>query len=317
MCSMEDDKNTANGTRILVVDSQEDVRKILQEAMNMAGYQCVIAANGMEALDQLSENTIDVVVTDIKMPVMDGLELTTQIRKKYDANVIVMTGFTEGYTFEEIIAKGASELLLKPVSIPELYMRIGRVLRETTLLRERNLAMQKLRESEQRYQEMSITDGLTKLFNSRQLYNTLRTEIERCKRYDHPLTVLMLDIDDFKKYNDTHGHLEGDKVLARFAEIVQDCLRQSDSAYRYGGEEFVVILPVTAGEQGVAAAERVRTALRNEAFTPYSGGNIQVTVSIGVAQHLKDEDMMDFLRRVDQNLYAAKAAGKDRVCYTI
>jgi len=314
---MEGNNDIAKGTRILVVAAQEDVREILKEAMIMAGYQCVIAANGLEALDRLSENRIDVVITDIEMPLMDGLELTTQIHKKYDANVIVMAGFTENFTFEEIFTKGVSEILLKPVSIQELYMRIRRVLRETTLLRERNSAMQKLRESEQRYQELSITDGLTKIFNSRQLYSTLHTEIERSKRYDHPLTVLMLDIDDFKKYNDTYGHLEGDKVLVRFAEIIQECLRQSDSAYRYGGEEFAVILPVTTGEQGVTAAERVRSALRNEVFVPGSGGNIQVTVSIGVARHLKDEDMKEFLYRADQNLYAAKAAGKDQVCYTI
>jgi diguanylate cyclase (GGDEF)-like protein len=314
---MEEKNYTAKGTCILVVAAQEDVTEILREAMIMAGYQCVLAANGLEALDRLSENHIDVVITDIKMPLMDGLELTTQIQMKYDANVIVMTGFNDNYTFEEIITKGASELILKPVSIPELYMRIRRVLRETTLLRERNTAMQKLRESEQRYQEMSITDGLTKLYNSRQFYSMLHTEIERSRRYNHPLSVLMLDIDDFKKYNDTHGHLEGDKVLVRFAEIILDCLRQSDSAYRYGGEEFAVILPVTTGEQGVAAAERVRTALHNEVFVPDSGGKIQVTVSIGVAQLLKDEDIMEFLRRADQNLYTAKAAGKDRVRYTI
>jgi two-component system, cell cycle response regulator len=314
---MDNDNNADTETYILVVAAQEDVREILQKAMTMAGYRCVVAADGFEALDRLSENRVDVVITDIELPLMDGLELAAWIQMKYDANVIVMAAFTDNYSFEEIIAKGASELVLKPVSIPELYMRIKRVLRETTLLRERNSAMQKLRDSEQRYQEMSITDGLTKIFNSRQFYNTLRSEIERSKRYDHPLTVLMLDIDDFKKYNDTYGHLEGDKVLARFAEIMQECLRQSDSAYRYGGEEFAVILPVTTGEKGVTAAERVRTALRNEVFVPVSGGNIQVTVSIGVAQHLKDEDMKDFLRRVDQNLYAAKAAGKDRVCYTI
>jgi two-component system cell cycle response regulator len=314
---MKGNNEIAKGTLILVVAAQEDVREILQEAIIMAGYQCVIAANGSEALDRLSENHIDLVITDIKMPLMDGLELTTQIRKKHDADVIVMAGFSDDCTFEDIIAKGASELLLKPVSIPELYMRTRRVLRERTLILERNSAMQKLRESEQRYQEMSITDGLTKIFNSRQFYSMLRTEIERSERYGHPLTVLMLDIDNFKKYNDTYGHLEGDKVLVRFAEIMQECLRQSDSAYRYGGEEFAVILPVTNGQEGVIVAERVRKALRNEVFVPGSGGNAQVTVSIGAAQHFKDEDMMEFLRRVDQNLYAAKAAGKDQVCYAI
>jgi diguanylate cyclase (GGDEF)-like protein len=256
-----------------------------------------------------------VVITDVKIPSMDGLELTAQIRKEHDADVIVMAGFSDDCTFEDIISKGASELLFKPINISELYMRIKRVLRERTLIRERNAAIQKLRESEQHYHELSITDGLTNIFNARQFYSTLRTEIERSKRYNHPVTVLMLDIDDFKKYNDTYGHLEGDKVLVRFAEIIKDCLRLSDTAYRYGGEEFSVILPVTTGEQGVNAAERVRTMLRTEVFMPGSGSNVRVTVSIGVAEYLKDEDLMDFLRRADQNLYVAKAAGKDQVCY--
>jgi len=178
------------------------------------------------------------------------------------------------------------------------------------------MAMEKLRESEQRYQELSITDGLTKLFNSRQFYAVLHGEIERSNRYDHPLTVLMLDIDDFKKYNDTYGHLEGDRVLSRFAEILRECLRQTDSAYRYGGEEFAVILPSTKGEQGIITAERVRIALKNEIFRPRPDAEIRVTVSIGLAQHARNEEMMDFLRRADQNLYKAKASGKNQVCYT-
>lgn len=304
-----------NNTFILVVAAQEDVRDILQEALIMAGYQCVVAANGMEALSELEKYPIDVVITDVRLPLMDGLMLTARIRERHDTDVIVMAGFTDGCTLEEIIDKGASELLLKPVNISELYMRVRRVLRERTLILERNAAMQKLRESEQHYQELSITDGLTNILNSRQFYNDLRTEAERSKRYTHPLTVLMLDIDDFKRYNDTYGHLEGDKVLVRFAGIMKSCLRQSDTAYRYGGEEFAIILPVTTGVQGVAAADRIRTCLREEIFEPSRGTNVRVTVSIGVAEYFLGEDVIDFLRRADQNLYEAKTAGKDRVYF--
>lgn len=304
-----------NNTFILVVAAQEDVRDILQEALIMAGYQCVVAANGMEALSELEKYPIDVVITDVRLPLMDGLMLTARIRERHDTDVIVMAGFTDGCTLEEIIDKGASELLLKPVNISELYMRVRRVLRERTLILERNAAMQKLRESEQHYQELSITDGLTNILNSRQFYNNLSTEAERSKRYTHPLTVLMLDIDDFKRYNDTYGHLEGDKVLVRFAGIMKSCLRQSDTAYRYGGEEFAIILPVTTGVQGVAAADRIRTCLREEIFEPSRGTNVRVTVSIGVAEYFLGEDVIDFLRRADQNLYEAKTAGKDRVYF--
>ena len=311
-------KSESNGTqtRILIVDDHVELRDMLEEAMVLSGYACLTAGNGREALECLAANPVDVVLTDIQMPEMNGLELTVHIKKSHDVDVIVMTGFTDDFTYEEIITKGASDFMLKPVSIPELCIRIRRVVREKALLRERNHAMERLRESEQRYQELSITDGLTKLFNSRQFYSVLHGEIERSNRYDLPLTVLMLDIDDFKKYNDTYGHLEGDKVLTRFAEIIQECLRQTDSAYRYGGEEFSIILPSTRGEQGVISAERVRIALKNELFKPSPEKHIQVTVSIGVAQHAKGEEMMDFLRRTDQNLYTAKAGGKNQACYT-
>ncbi len=300
---------------IMVISSQKEVRDILREALVMAGYHCTTETNGFDALDKLAEDAVDMVITDVKLPSMDGLELTAQISREHDIDVIVMAGFSDDCNFEDVIAKGASELLLKPINLSELYMRIKRVLHERTLLYERNDAIQKLRESEQHYQELSATDGLTSIFNSRQFYGTLRNEIERSRRYNHPLTLLMLDIDNFKKYNDTYGHLEGDKVLVGSAKIIKDCIRLSDTAYRYGGEEFAVILPVTTGEQGVNAAERVRTMLSSEVFMPGSGVKVKVTVSIGVAQYVKDEDIMEFVRRADQNLYAAKAAGKDQVCY--
>lgn len=302
--------------RILIVDDHVELREMLRETMVLSGYDCLTAGSGREALACLAGNRVDVVLTDVKMPEMNGIELTMEIKKNHDVDVIVMTGFTDDFTYEEIITKGASDFMLKPLSIPELCLRIRRVVREKALLRERNQAMEKLRESEQRYQELSITDGLTKLFNARQFYTVLNGEIERSNRYGHPLTVLMLDIDDFKKYNDTYGHLEGDKVLMRFAEIVKECLRQTDTACRYGGEEFAVILPATRGEQGVITAERVRIALKNEVFKPRPDINIRVTVSIGVAQHAQNEDIMDFLRRTDNNLYVAKAAGKNQVCFT-
>ena len=313
---MEDSGQSETKTRILIVDDHVELRDMLREAMVIYGYDCLTAGNGREALDCLAADPVDVVLTDIKMPEMNGLELTEQIKQNYDVGVIVMTGYTDDFSYEDIITKGASDFMVKPVAIPELDLRIKRVVREKALLRERNQAMEKLRESEQRYQELSITDGLTKLFNSRQFYAVLHGEIERSNRYDHPLTVLMLDIDDFKKYNDTYGHLEGDRVLSRFAEILRECLRQTDSAYRYGGEEFAVILPSTKGEQGIITAERVRIALKNEIFRPRPDAEIRVTVSIGLAQHARNEEMMDFLRRADQNLYKAKAAGKNRVCYT-
>ena len=129
-------------------------------------------------------------------------------------------------------------------------------------------ANQLLQESEKRYRELSIVDGLTQLYNSRHFYHQLKIEIDRADRYGQPLTLLLLDIDDFKTFNDAHGHIEGDQVLIRLGQVVKRCLRQTDSAYRYGGEEFTILLPMTTSVNGSITAERIRTEFKKETFLP-------------------------------------------------
>ncbi|UCF72315.1 MAG: diguanylate cyclase [Deltaproteobacteria bacterium] len=177
-------------------------------------------------------------------------------------------------------------------------------------------AEEALRESEERYRGLSITDDLTQLYNSRHFYDQLRTEIERATRYNRPLSLLLLDIDNFKHYNDTYGHLEGNGVLAKLGEVIQESLRQTDSAYRYGGEEFTVILPETNGEEAVTVAERMRKRFEAEPFPPTFEEKVHKTVSIGVAQHQPEEEFLAFIRRVDKAMYAAKAQGKNRVAFS-
>jgi diguanylate cyclase (GGDEF)-like protein/PAS domain S-box-containing protein len=170
-----------------------------------------------------------------------------------------------------------------------------------------------LRESEERYRELSIVDGLTQLYNSRHFYHQLKMEIDRADRYGQPLTLFLLDLDDFKQFNDTYGHIEGDQVLLRLGQVVKRCLRQTDSAYRYGGEEFTILLPMTTGEDGIVTAERIRTEFKKEHFFPTPGQDVHVTVSIGLAQYKQQEDMKTFVQRVDQLMYQAKKNGKNRV----
>jgi diguanylate cyclase (GGDEF)-like protein/PAS domain S-box-containing protein len=178
---------------------------------------------------------------------------------------------------------------------------------------ERKKAEDTLRESEKRYLELSIIDDLTRLYNSRHFYAQLEKEIERSNRYEQPLTILMLDIDDFKLFNDTYGHVEGDYVLSRLGEVIKRCLRETDSAYRYGGEEFTVILPMTASEEGLVTARRIQTELGKEAFYP-AGQRVHLTVSTGLSQYRLKEEMKAFVHRVDQLMYDAKKNGKDRIC---
>ncbi|MBM4313999.1 MAG: diguanylate cyclase [Deltaproteobacteria bacterium] len=171
-----------------------------------------------------------------------------------------------------------------------------------------------LRESEKKYRELSIIDDLTQLYNSRHFYHQLKTEIDRSERYEQPLTLLLLDLDDLKKYNDAYGHIEGDRVLQRLGLVVRRCLRQTDSAYRYGGEEFTILLPMTTSSDAAVTAERIRTEFKKETFSPTPDREIHVTVSIGLAQHRPQEEMKVFVHRVDQLMYQGKKEGKDRVC---
>lgn len=139
-------------------------------------------------------------------------------------------------------------------------------------------------------------------------------EINRVERYDQPLTLLMIDLDNFKAFNDTYGHLQGDEVLSRFGKVIRQLLRQTDSAYRYGGEEFTVLLPMTTSDSGLVAAERIRTEFKKEDFVFEPDISVHMTVSIGVAQYKPGEGIKSFIDRADRLMYKSKKTGKDRVC---
>ncbi len=183
----------------------------------------------------------------------------------------------------------------------------------STDISDRKRMEETLSESEKRYRELSIVDELTQLYNSRQFYVQLKIELDRSNRYELPLTLLMLDIDNFKAFNDAHGHVEGDHVLGRLGRVIKRCLRETDFAYRYGGEEFTILLPMTTGGNGAATAERIRTEFKKESFSPAPAQDVHLTMSIGVAQYKPPEEMKAFVHRVDQLMYQAKKNGKDRI----
>jgi len=154
---------------------------------------------------------------------------------------------------------------------------------------------------------------LTELYNSRQFYSQVEQEIGRSNRYEHPLALLLLDIDLFKDYNDTYGHLEGDKVLQRIGKIITSCLRRMDTAYRYGGEEFTILLPETKAAEAVTVAERIRTGIYKAKFKPLPGKKISITVSVGVTEYLQNESISEFIQRADQAMYLSKKEGRNLV----
>lgn len=176
---------------------------------------------------------------------------------------------------------------------------------------ERRLAEAELKESEARFRELSITDGLTGLYNSRHFFERIEAEASRAKRHEEPLCLLLMDVDNFKCFNDTHGHQEGDRVLKTLAAAIRGQQRISDIAFRYGGEEFVVLLPHTGISDALTVAERLRLNFSGSPIHIASGTILNASVSIGVAQLKADESVASFIRRADEACYMAKKAGKN------
>ncbi len=291
---------------ILIVDDDDAIRNSMHEFMAKNGFNAFAAASAEEALKILKANSIEIVITDIMLPGQDGLELTDLIKARCDIDVIVMTGYSGNYSYEEAINKGASDFIFKPVRFEEVLLRLKRVLRERQLTKERVQILEKL-------EKLAITDGLTKLYNLRHFYNQLEVEVDRSNRYGHALGLLLLDIDHFKVYNDTYGHLEGDKVLIKLCQIIRSCLRTMDSAFRYGGEEFTVILPETGGGEAKTVAHRIRKSVETEKFFPEPNKPYKVTISIGVTEYRKEEAFADFIKRADKAMYLSKLDGRNKV----
>ncbi len=289
--------------RILIVDDDDQIRNSIQEFLTILDFKTYSAESAEQALSFLKTRAVDVIITDIIMNGMDGLEMTRIIKDTYDTDIIVITGYTGDYSYEEAINKGADDFIFKPVRFEELLLRLKRVLRERKLTRERAEILEKLK-------ELAITDDLTKLYNSRHFYEQLANEINRFNRYQRPLSLLLIDVDHFKEFNDTYGHLEGDKVLHKVAGLITSCLRAMDTGYRYGGEEFTVILPETNSDAAMAVAERINNVVKNELFI--EGIQKDLSVSIGVTQYLPGELLTDFVCRADKAMYMAKDGGRNR-----
>ena len=271
---------------VLVVDDEEFVSEPIVEMLKHLGFQAESVNNGYEALKALKEKPCTFLLTDIKMPGMNGLELIQRTKDEYpQVTTIAMTGYYMDYSWVDVVNSGASDFINKPFGIEELEAKIRRVITE------RNL--------KQELRRLSITDSLTGLYNQRHFYARLRDEIIRAERQKHPLALIFLDLDDFKQYNDTRGHLAGDKLLQKVGSIINTKIRQGvDSIYRYGGDEFAIILIETDLDITKTIRERIETSIREEC---------NLGVSIGYAQLSHGLSPEEFMREADNRLYEAKA----------
>ncbi|MGB6309984.1 MAG: diguanylate cyclase [Steroidobacteraceae bacterium] len=300
---------------ILLAEDDPVTRMLMTRFLKKAGYEVDAVGNGSDALDRMTKRYYPMLVTDWEMPEMDGVSLCKAVRNLQLDGYVYALLLTARDAKEHIIAgleAGADDYLIKPVHEPELIARLNAGRRILTL-------EHSLRVANQRNRILSITDALTGTYNRRYLMEQLPRELERCRRYAYPLSVLMCDIDYFKEINDARGHAAGDEVLQQFAARAQKSLRSnSDWVSRYGGEEFLIVLPETSHEGALAVAEKIRTLI---AATPFAtrAGDVHVTASFGVASTgVSGPDIAlkvdALIRTADECLYRSKQDGRDRTC---
>ena len=237
-------------SRVLVVDDDPDIRAIVVKTLNQNGFQTTVAANAADALAYLATNVCDLVMTDIHMDGMGGLSLTKTIREQHPhIPSIVMTGHASMESAISAIRSGACDYLVKPFeNLESINSTVCRALETAQAGRAREAVIDSLTDTNKKLRHLATRDGLTDLYNHRYILELLTAEFERASRYRRNLSLLFIDVDHFKEYNDRNGHPQGDKVLRRIADILQETTRKSDAVGRWGGEEFVVITPETTLE---------------------------------------------------------------------
>jgi diguanylate cyclase (GGDEF)-like protein len=318
-------KTDKKPVRVLVADDEESLRTIIAQVLIDDGHAVTTAANGEEALAIFQKEPFPLVISDIIMGGMSGLELLQGVKRvQPDTQVIIMTSHASLNTALEAIRSGAYDYLVKPFDDIALISSVaGRAIERIRLVEENRLLTEKLKLQNEKLERMNTTlkelvirDGLTGLYNHRHFQETLAREILRSGRTGRGFSLLFIDIDFFKTYNDTHGHTEGDKLLVTLSNLFNESLRKVDHAARYGGEEFVILLPETAKDQAVHVGEEIR---RKISEYPFPGRESQpagaVTLSVGVATFPEDGDNgSSLLQRADSALYLAKNNGRNRVC---
>ena len=288
--------------RILIVEDDAIVSKLMYEFLSRSGYQAITANSAEEAEKLLLEEEIHIILTDVRLPGIDGITFTKNVKKIYNLDVIITTGYSSEYFYEDAINNGASDLIFKPIRLNELMLRINRVIRERSLINERDRMIERLK-------KLSIRDPLTELYNSRHFYAQLEDEIRRSERYVHPLSLIFIDIDKFKAVNDTYGHMIGDQALLLIAQKMQTSLRSQDTAYRFAGDEFTIILPETTAENAKFVADRIKAEMEKESLIIRDKEIAIITVSIGIAEYQKNEKKEQFVHRADVTMYEAKKRG--------
>ncbi|HEX6534996.1 MAG TPA: diguanylate cyclase [Gemmatimonadaceae bacterium] len=303
--------------RVLIVDDHFDNVEVIRARLEAIGYRTECALDGEEALERVSQSPPDLILLDVMMPRLDGNEVARRI--KADKNlpfipIIMQTALDSVEQKVEGLGAGADDYITKPINFAELEARVRSMLRIKALQDEVQKRERDLASANAELRRMAVTDVLTGLFNRRHLEERLREMFDHSQRLHEPLAVVMFDLDHFKSVNDTHGHQAGDEVLRQLAGLLRESVREIDRIGRYGGEEFMAILPGTVLDAAVTFAERARQEVEAHEFT-FDGGSLRRTLSCGVAAwpHPRIRHRDELVKAADDALYVAKALGRNRV----
>jgi two-component system cell cycle response regulator len=287
--------------KILIVDDEPDTLEIIRKLLQFEGLEILTASSGEEGVKRVAKELPEVVLMDISLPGIDGNEALRRIKKIHPfPSVIMLTAYATVDNAIQALKEGASDFVKKPFENDHLIHIVHQSLEKYRTLREKERLEEEVR-------RLSLTDDLTGLYNYRHFYKTLESELTRLKRQKTALSLVMFDLDNFKRYNDRYGHLEGDKVLRKIGEIVTHSIRSNvDSGYRYGGDEFAVLLIGASLDQALVIAERIRSSIEQSGFQ-------DITVSIGLTEFQDHFTLETFVKSADDATYIAKHSGGNRV----
>jgi diguanylate cyclase (GGDEF)-like protein len=284
---------------ILIIEEDKEHALFLEKVLKGVGYKTWIAYSGKEGISLTKSRNFATVVTELHLPDMDAKKLTQEILKiNSNISVVIITTYTFIKSAIECMEEGAYGYITKPFNPSEVRIVVERAA-------ERFLLLSSGREKE-RFVELSVKDGLTGVYNRRFLNVYMTNKISIMKRKAEKLSILMIDIDHFKQYNDTKGHMAGDELLKKMCKLFQESIRAEDIVFRYGGEEFVILLEYTDKRGASLVAERIRSLVN--LYMP-------TTVSIGVGTFPDDGvTLEELIAKTDAALYKAKETGRDKVC---
>ncbi len=284
---------------ILVYEDDSSAASLMESALKSAGFRVWSVATPREALDLLHSNTFPVAIAELRSSKMNGIQFTKEVHKiSQGTNVLVVTLYSFISSAIEAMEAGAYGYITKPLNSSEIRIVVQRAVERFFLLSSSD--------EKDYFVDLAVRDGLTGLFNRRYFNELINIEINRLKREPAALSLLMLDIDNFKNYNDTEGHPAGDETLKSAAKVFKNSVRTGDIVCRYGGEEFIIMLPQTGKSGAQIIAERLRVQ---------AGLYLPTTVSIGIASLPEDaQSVEDLIQKADDALYQAKKTGKNKWC---